>query len=247
MLAALTGKLLHPASPVLGPRVVLELTVHELVAAGATDRDLEVMGVRPERTTVRVLWAIDGARLATTIPAFCRAAQNAGIFPRLVGRQGEPLPDGPFGAFAHAVLQGVDLCGDYRGADFSGADLRCAVLRGGNFKGASFVGADLRGADLRGACFEACDAERGDFTGAEVEPAELEREWAGAWLSGAAWSSGTARPQGWDAFHLGDGRAVLLLAAAVEGTIAKVAHQLASLHAPVASAKAVTNGNGGAS
>lgn len=199
------------AAPVLGVRLYLTLSVRELEEMGAKPYDLKQLGAKPESATVRVMWTLEGARLAAIIPAFCRRAQDAGIFPRVLVPEGETVPDGP-GAFAHGVFRGADLRGDFRGADFTGADLRRANMNGGTFTGACFAGARLVGADIRGASFAGCDAERADFLGVVAEHVDLTREWDAAELSGAIWSLAYPAPRGWTAHGVGHGRAVLLRA-----------------------------------
>ena len=81
-----------------------------------------------------------------------------------------------------AVLRGVD----FRCADLSGKNLRCADLRDADLRDADLRGADLRGAELHDAELHDADLRGADLRGAELHDADLrDADLCGAELRGA--------------------------------------------------------------
>ena len=96
-------------------------------------------------------------------------------------------------SLADAMLMWADLTAvRAERADFSGADLRSAMLTDGLFSGTSFANADMRGADLSRGDFIGCD-----FTNADLRSADLENcDFTGANMSGARLFRTAGRPNG---------------------------------------------------
>ena len=95
---------------------------------------------------------------------------------------GAPAPEDSVGA----DLEDAVLDGDFRGHDFTGADLRNATFQGGSVAGAIFVDADLRGVRFNGGDFRGADFTRADLRGAHLAGADLSgSDLTGANLEGA--------------------------------------------------------------